>query len=51
LFVDLEASPYHDLVEAKGGSLTVPDAPGLGRDPDLDVLRRYALSAPTILRA
>ena len=51
LFVDLEASPYHDLVEAKGGSVTVPDAPGLGRDPDLDVLRRYALSTPTILRA
>ena len=51
LFVDLEASPYHDLVEAKGGRVTVPDGPGLGRDPDLDILRRYALSAPTILRA
>ena len=50
LFVDLEASPYHDLVEAKGGRVTVPDGPGLGRDPDLDILRRYALSAPTILR-
>ena len=50
LFVDLEASPYHDLVEAKGGRVTVPDAPGLGRDPDLDIVRRYALSAPTILR-
>ena len=45
LFVDLEASPYHDLVEAKGGSVTVFDALGLGRDPDLDVLRRYALGA------
>jgi len=51
LFVDLEASPYHDLVEAKRGLVTVPDAPGLGRDPDLDILRRYALSAPTVLRA
>ena len=30
LFVDLEASPYHDLVEVKGGRVTVPDGPGLG---------------------
>jgi D-galactarolactone cycloisomerase len=51
LFVNLEASPYHDLVEAKGGRVTVPDAPGLGRDPDLDILGRYALSPPTVLRA
>jgi D-galactarolactone cycloisomerase len=50
LFVNLEASPYHDLVEAKAGRITVPDAPGLGRDPDLDILGRYALSPPTVLR-
>ena len=51
LFVNLEASPYHDLIDAKDGRVTVPEAPGLGRDPDLDILRRYALSAPTVLRA
>jgi D-galactarolactone cycloisomerase len=51
LFVNLEASPYHDLLDAKGGRVAVPDGPGLGRDPDLDILRRYALSAPTVLRA
>ena len=51
LFVNLEASPYHDLVEARGGRVTVPDAPGLGRDPDLDILSRYALSPPVVLRA
>ena len=51
LFVNLEASPYHDLVEARGGRVTVPDAPGLGRDPDLDILSRYALSPPIVLRA
>ena len=51
LFVNLEASPYHDLVEARGGRVTVPDAPGLGRDPDLDILGRYALSPPIVLRA
>ena len=51
LFVDLEASPYHDLIGAKGGLVAVPNGPGLGRDPDLDILRRYALSSPTVLRA
>ncbi len=51
LFVNLEANPYHDLIDAKGGRVAVPDGPGLGRDPDLDVLRRYALSPPTVLRA
>jgi L-alanine-DL-glutamate epimerase-like enolase superfamily enzyme len=50
LFVDLEASPYHELVLAPGGRVTMPDGPGLGRDPDMDVLRRYAMSAPTVLR-
>jgi L-alanine-DL-glutamate epimerase-like enolase superfamily enzyme len=51
LVVDLETSPYHDLFDVKDGRVTVPNGPGLGRDPDLDVLRRYALSAPTVLRA
>jgi L-alanine-DL-glutamate epimerase-like enolase superfamily enzyme len=51
LFVTLEANPYHDLIEAKGGRVAVPDSPGLGRDPDLGILRRYALSLPTVLRA
>ena len=50
LFVDLEASPYHDLVLARGGRVTIPDGPGLGRDPDGEVLRRYAMSSPTVSR-
>ena len=44
-------APITILSKLSGGLVTVPDAPGLGRDPDLDILRRYALSAPTILRA
>jgi L-alanine-DL-glutamate epimerase-like enolase superfamily enzyme len=48
LFIDLEASPLHDLVEAKDGRVTVPDGPGLGRDPDMDVLRRYLVAEPTL---
>ena len=51
LIVNLEASPYHDLFDVKDGRIAVPDGSGLGRDPDLDILRRYALSPPTVLRA
>jgi D-galactarolactone cycloisomerase len=48
LFVDLEASPYHEMVEAKGGKVPVPTGPGLGRDPDMDVLRRYLVREPAV---
>ncbi len=51
LFIDLEASPLHELVVAQGGQVTVPDGPGLGRDPDMDVLRRYLVAEPTAHRA
>ena len=47
LFIDLEASPYHDLVEAQNGKVRVPDGPGLGRDPDMHILRRYLVKQPT----
>ncbi len=43
LFIDLEASPYHEAVTASGGHVAVPDGPGLGRDPDPTVLARYRL--------
>lgn len=51
LFIDLEANPYHELVLATKGRVPVPDGPGLGRDPDADVLRRYSVGAPIVLRA
>jgi D-galactarolactone cycloisomerase len=50
LFIDLEASPFHDLVAARDGKVAVPDGPGLGSDPDMDVLRRYQLAEPTVHR-
>jgi D-galactarolactone cycloisomerase len=46
LFIDLQASPYHDLVEAKDGRVAVPTGPGLGRDPDMAVLRRFLVREP-----
>ena len=48
LFIDLEASPLHDFVVAKDGKVTVPDKPGLGCDPDMDVLRRYLIAGPAL---
>ena len=51
LFIDLEASPYHDLVAAPDARAAVPTGPGLGRAPDMEVLRRYAVDAPTLVKA
>lgn len=50
LFMTLEASPYHDAIMAKGGRVTVPQGPGLGVDPDPEILQRYAVSAPTAIK-
>ena len=50
LFMTLEASPYHDIIEAADGRVAVPQGPGLGADPDPDILARYAVTAPTVLR-
>ena len=50
IFVDLEASPWHDLVRPQNGQAMVPTGPGLGRDPDMAVLTRYQLAAPTVHR-
>ena len=51
LFIDLEASPLHDLVVAENGRVTVPHGPGLGHDPDPALLRRYQFTEPTVHRA
>jgi L-alanine-DL-glutamate epimerase-like enolase superfamily enzyme len=51
LFVELEANPYHDMVLAQNGRVSVPSGPGLGCDPDMDILRRYAFANPVTLRA
>ena len=37
----LEASLYGDAILAKDGQMTVPDGPGLGLDPDPDVIKEY----------
>jgi D-galactarolactone cycloisomerase len=40
--MDLEASLYGKLVYPVNGAFVVPTAPGLGGDPDPDVLKTYA---------
>jgi L-alanine-DL-glutamate epimerase-like enolase superfamily enzyme len=41
LYVDLEASLFGEFVAAREGLMTVPDGPGLGCDPDADVMACY----------
>jgi L-alanine-DL-glutamate epimerase-like enolase superfamily enzyme len=50
IFIDLEASPLHDAVTAREGKVIVPDAPGLGRDPDPEVLQRYRVGEVNVVR-
>jgi L-alanine-DL-glutamate epimerase-like enolase superfamily enzyme len=38
---DLEATIYGDVLKPKGGRISVPQGPGLGLDPDPDVIRAY----------
>ena len=40
-YVDMEANPLGDLVEAPGGFMRVPNGPGLGIDVDEAVLSKY----------
>ena len=49
LFVDLEASPFGDWVDIKGGAMAVPQGPGLGADPDPALIARYRTHAPTVI--
>jgi D-galactarolactone cycloisomerase len=41
--VDLEAALYPDLLRGHAPELAVPEGPGLGVDPDPDVISRYRL--------
>jgi L-alanine-DL-glutamate epimerase-like enolase superfamily enzyme len=43
-YVDLEASPLGDLVEAPGGVMRVPNGPGLGVEIDTVILNKYRIN-------
>jgi L-alanine-DL-glutamate epimerase-like enolase superfamily enzyme len=40
-YLQADARLYDDLLVPQRGELTVPQGPGLGADPDADVVRRY----------
>ena len=40
--MDLEASLYGELIDPVNGAFAVPQGPGLGPDPDPDVIKTYA---------
>jgi D-galactarolactone cycloisomerase len=48
-FGELQASPYHDAVRARGGQLAMPAGPGLGIDPDMEVIDRFRLGPPIVV--
>jgi D-galactarolactone cycloisomerase len=50
-FGDLQASPYHDAVRACRGRLSVPPGPGLGLDPDMEILNRDRLGPPVVVES
>jgi len=39
--MDIEASLYGELINPVNGAFAVPQGPGLGRDPDPDVIKTY----------
>jgi len=41
LYCDLEASLFGSLIDPVQGRMRVPEGPGLGAEPDPDVVRRY----------
>lgn len=43
LYVDREADVIAGLPEPQGGRVAIPDGPGLGLEPDPDVLERYSI--------
>ena len=49
LAVDLEASPMGDWIDVKNGELRVPQAPGLGVDPDPELIARYRTHPANII--
>ena len=42
MLMDLEASLYGDLIDPVNGAFNVPQEPGLGPDPNPDVIKTYA---------
>ncbi len=44
IYLDLEAYPFGELNKPDGNAFRVPDGPGLGADPDPEVLKDYLVT-------
>ncbi len=42
-YKSIEATLYGDAIRATNGMMTVPEGPGLGLDPDLNVIKEYEI--------
>jgi D-galactarolactone cycloisomerase len=51
LWLDMEANPFDPWVRTANGQVKVPQAPGLGCDPDPSVLARYRTGETTRIEA
>jgi D-galactarolactone cycloisomerase len=47
LWLDMEANPFDPWVRPSNGKVKVPQGPGLGVEPDAEILARYAKGKPT----
>ena len=41
VYIELEASPFGPMIEVRSGAMHVPAGPGLGIEPDRELLERY----------
>lgn len=46
LWLDMEANPFDPWVRTEGGMVRLPPGPGLGCDPDPEILARYGKGTP-----
>jgi D-galactarolactone cycloisomerase len=49
LYIHLEASPFGEWIDLKDGAMRVPQGPGLGADPDPEMIARYRTHEPNII--
>jgi D-galactarolactone cycloisomerase len=47
LYIDLAAYPFGSFQTAANGRMRIPSGPGLGCEPDPDVMQRFAVGSPS----
>jgi L-alanine-DL-glutamate epimerase-like enolase superfamily enzyme len=44
VYIELEASPFGSMIDVRSGLMSVPDGPGLGIEPDRELIKRYRVT-------